>query len=619
MFSYTYSGPPLLAYKENKNELLIKQHKKWLQTTKKLPTDESYLITTERPHHLTRTLSQDAQHNLPKAIDNLKEVDLLALKKLASDMEEKFFLFKQEAELSLNEGHKIFISGCGAAGRAATLIAGIIARQFPHRAEQFIPIMAGGDASVVKASEGFEDNAEYGKKQLIDMGWAPSDLLIVLSASGSASFIHGQLEYAVENGKRNPFFFYCNTHEEVRTAFSERNIFKEEKLHNSIHFVSTVVGEMGLSGSTRMQAATAQTLLALPLMDILASLDEKKSYDNTVYFFKALSSILRSIDLHVLKDFIRKEADIYGKAGDVIYYIAQPLYAQNILTDTTERAPTFTLNYFENELDDVKLKREKPSKVRLLVEGAKNSREAWINMLGRPPFALNWPEVPTTSLERIYGFDLSENIILSRSTYTPTIHSHYFHIKEDNNQFFLKLDDLTASFDLKAIDQLPPYLQGLVKQCFLKIILNIHSTLVMGVRDFYYSNQMAYVRPSNLKLINRSASGIHRMLHDPAGPTGKKFPLSICFFRELSHYPDFVALLMYSIVDKLYKEMLEEDAQKTKPGSRSIVCRVSNLFAETAHRRLENQMLQQAIEMDKKIQSLEFVEEKMEGAQKARI
>ncbi|MCO4794256.1 MAG: hypothetical protein KC493_11110, partial [Bacteriovoracaceae bacterium] len=48
----------------------------------------------------------------------------------------------------------------------------------------------------------------------------------------------------------------------------------------------------------------------------------------------------------------------------------------------------------------------------------------------------------------------------------------------------------------------------------LKMILNIHSTLVMGRLERYESNIMTWVKSSNNKLIDRSARNIDYLLKE---------------------------------------------------------------------------------------------------------
>jgi N-acetylmuramic acid 6-phosphate etherase len=53
----------------------------------------------------------------------------------------------------------------------------------------------------------------------------------------------------------------------------------------------------------------------------------------------------------VMSKLIEYESDLYKK-GENISYLTSSYYAISILTDTTERSPTFSLNAFENIKDE---------------------------------------------------------------------------------------------------------------------------------------------------------------------------------------------------------------------------------------------------------------------------
>src|SRR5262249_33268358 len=56
-------------------------------------------------------------------------------------------------------------------------------------------------------------------------------------------------------------------------------------------------------------------------------------------------------------------------------------------------------------------------------------------------------------------------------------------------------------------------LHPLFEQIFLKITLNMHSTLLMGRLGRFESNVMIWVKPSNKKLIDRAIRYVEYLLH----------------------------------------------------------------------------------------------------------
>ena len=72
-----------------------------------------------------------------------------------------------------------------------------------------------------------------------------------------------------------------------------------------------------------------------------------------------------------------------------------------------------------------------------------------------------------------------------------------------------------------------PFSTPLFKHLVLKMILNTHSTLIMGRLGRYEGNVMTYVRASNNKLIDRAIRYIDHAF--------KKIKISICHTMLCSH------------------------------------------------------------------------------------
>lgn len=481
---------------------LIEQHKVAVIKGGRLPPDN--VLTTEKNNDVTVRLSQMAQNNIPAAIQALKTVDLAALN-LLQQVEQQVAQLNAVMHSTLSAGNKIFFTGCGSAGRAGVLVDRIIRDSFPdsNYKEQIIPVLAGGDASIVRAAEGFEDNKAFGIKQLLVSGYDKNDLVLCLTASGSADYIHAQLEYVAEHGNRKPYFIYCNTHEEVATTFAHKPIFNHPTMQAKIEFLSIDVGNMGLGGSTRMQAATAQVLiLAVPLLDAVRSLEQHLPYENSwSHFLTVIHQQLNHVDLDELSHLIKLEAAIYSR-GHYIYRFAPAYLGLNALVNDAECAPTYNTNYPENDLD--KNTQIQASLSRILIDNALNAEDAWLKILARPLRPLNWQGVPHTAEQRILAYDLSSDIIKKREVYIGSTKHHSSSIYLKNGLFSFLVNDVAFRCRFDENLKLPVHLHALADQIMVKLILNTYSTLVFGRMGFYFSNVMACVRPSNIKLISRS-------------------------------------------------------------------------------------------------------------------
>ncbi|MBS0286577.1 MAG: hypothetical protein JSR17_04725 [Proteobacteria bacterium] len=495
----TEKKAPLTKSEEQKRKALVTEHHQDLLKSGK--SFAANVLTTERYHPDTTQLSQLAQTDVGSALELLKQADLKALERLLA-CEQQIVFLQQAMQSALSAGKKIFVSGCGSAGRAGYLVDLMVRNAFGERfGEQFIPILAGGDASLVKAAEGFEDNKQFGVRQLLQAGWQTGDLFIALSASGSADYVHSQLEYVATRGDRKPFFIYCNPHEEVKEAFAAKPIFAKQDLFENIHFISTDVGPMALGGSTRMQAATAQVLsVGIPLLDAMGTLSTKVEHSNYRASIESLIETIGHIDYRTLAPYVESEAKSY-QDGDGVYYVVSANIALNVSTDTSERSPTFNLPYFENDQDD---HQQVPSSIcRTMILDTATPEQAYNAMLGRSPVGLGWPEAPHTQLSKILGWDLSASIGDKREVYLPKVKHAVFMLKFENEVLALDYEGTKASISLPAKKELPFYLRELQQQLVIKSLLNCHSTLVMGRLGLYYGNLMLYVNPSNKKLVRR--------------------------------------------------------------------------------------------------------------------
>jgi N-acetylmuramic acid 6-phosphate etherase len=441
-------------------------------------------LTTESLHKKTLNLSQTVNKNILDAIDCLQEIDRDALEILLTKSSEVFKLQKSVQQI-IKRGDKIFLSGCGATGRLALSLEMLYREKF--NSDQVIGFMAGGDYALIRSVESFEDNSSYGSRQLSELGFGENDLLLGITEGGETSFVIGATEQASEISKEKPYFIYCNPDNDL--SLIERSI----KILNDDSFLklNLCVGPMAISGSTRMQATTVQ-MIAVGFA-LLYNHDTEDLFHKE---YESFISSLRNIDLNFLEGFIKKEADHY-KDGGIITYQSHEDVAITLLTDTTERAPTFSLYSFENSSN------EELSLSYLTLKEAKSVEGAWEKLLKRKPRCLDWQDIDRDISDRIlYQFDISPSSAQRRS-------------KDRNNKLFL-IDyiDGDIHFDINGMESIINLEKSSLfkAQMVLKLVMNIHSTLVMGLLGRFEGNMMTYVRPSNFKLIDRAKRYIINLL-----------------------------------------------------------------------------------------------------------
>jgi N-acetylmuramic acid 6-phosphate etherase len=297
-------------------------------------------------------------------------------------------------------------------------------------------------------------------------------LLIAASASGESPFVLATAEYAAKTSVK-PWFVHCNTNDALKGRIKDHVIY-----NNDVKILSLYTGGMALTGSTRMQATTALMLgIALPLFNY----DVKEQIDS-------LAEVIQKLDFSVLPAFIEDETNTY-LSDEYVFYDIDDYYGITVLTDTTERTPTFNLIPFENQCDE----NRKASWCYILLKNAENSEKAWEKLLGRKPKTLDWTD--ETSYKKLLGFNFSKELIDIRGKYAHPF--YYYEIKKEADNIVLKFKGNEAIFPVGGLN---PILEQLV----LKLILNTASTVMMGRMGCYEGNLMTSLYPSNSKLIDRS-------------------------------------------------------------------------------------------------------------------
>jgi N-acetylmuramic acid 6-phosphate etherase len=255
---------------------------------------------------------------------------------------------------------------------------------------------------------------------------------------------------------------------------------------------------MGLSGSTRMQASTVLQLAAG--MALFGEID-------LATIETQLHELGRSMQLNAigfLSDFVEAESAIYRDGDYIMYDLADHFIT--IFTDTTERAPTFSLTPFSHRNSEVLLKKP-PSLSYVQIQGAQSADEAWRRLLNRTPRPLNWNDIdPRTSVEYLRAFDFGAGAFAFRESVLKGGAQKTFKIGFADANFHFNLEALKGRLAV------PKVLHLLFRHTLLKMLLNIHSTLVMGRIGRFEKNVMTFVYPTNGKLVDRATRYVLALL-----------------------------------------------------------------------------------------------------------
>lgn len=441
-------------------------------------------LPTEQSHPVTKNLSDWCLNEPQQAITALTQVDLAALKKMLEYLPQIEEL-KTVIQQTLDEGHKIYLCGCGATGRLSLSLEYLWRERFFGKPieDSVRSFMAGGDVALVHSLEGFEDFPEYGAEQLIQAGFQDGDLLISTTEGGETPFVIGATHEAAKVSARAPYFIYCNPTELLAENIQRSN---EVIADPNIKKICLFVGSMSLAGSTRMQASTVLMLgVGIAMMAINQTVDLRDILSRWIRHYE-------NLNFAALENFIVEEARLYQSGASTIYIPSD--WAITVFTDTTERAPTFSMPAFDNQL----FPKKEASLTYVMLADTRSQSESFKKLLGREPRSLNWRDRNfKTSDDYLKGFDFSAQALPFRTQLWQGVAPVPFHIDILKDRIVWRLGKNRAEFP--RFNEWP-----LLDHLMLKMLLNIHSTCLMGRMRRFEGNFMTWVSPSNGKLVDRA-------------------------------------------------------------------------------------------------------------------
>ena len=162
------------------------------------------------------------------------------------------------------KGGRLFYLGAGTSGRLGVLDASECPPTYGVSPDMVQGFIAGGDAALRRSIEGAEDDEKHGIDQLRGAGFSAADMLVGITASGSAPYVLGALRYARSLGSPTGAIS-CN---------------KDSHTFELADYpIYLPVGPEIVTGSTRMKSGTAQKL-ALNMLTTTAMIRLGKVYNN---------------------------------------------------------------------------------------------------------------------------------------------------------------------------------------------------------------------------------------------------------------------------------------------------------------------------------------------------
>ncbi len=205
---------------------------------------------------------------------------------------------------ALKKGGRVLYVGAGTSGRLGVLDASECVPTFGVEPEMVQGYIAGGDKAIRTPAEGCEDNEQLGRQQVRDLKVSEKDVVIGISASGSAAYVIGALKEAAQCGAG---------------AIAIVNNKGSRVGEYADICIEAVTGPEVISGSTRMKAGTAQKMI-LNMISTASMIKLGKVYGNLMIDLKASNKKLEDRAKRLFckaTGHSKEEAEKYLKEADM--------------------------------------------------------------------------------------------------------------------------------------------------------------------------------------------------------------------------------------------------------------------------------------------------------------
>jgi N-acetylmuramic acid 6-phosphate etherase len=238
--------------------------------------------STEIPHPEHPRLDEYATHELVDAFVHDQSLAARAVQAATARLAEAV----DAAVPRLEAGGRLVYVGAGTSGRLGLLDSVELGPTFSWPPERAVALLAGGPQAVHAAVEGAEDNGDGGAADVRAAQVGPSDVVLLIAASGSTPYVMGALRAARAAG--------------ALTIGIANNAGVPVTLEAHIGIVLATGHEL-VSGSTRLKAGTAQKI-ALNTFSSAVMVRLHKVYGNLMVDLKPTNAKLvrRAIRLTAL-------------------------------------------------------------------------------------------------------------------------------------------------------------------------------------------------------------------------------------------------------------------------------------------------------------------------------
>lgn len=199
-------------------------------------------LATEQANERTENLDQLSAVDIVTAMNREDQTVAQAIEKALPQIALAVDLITDK----LAGGGRLFYIGAGTSGRLGILDASECPPTFSTDPDLVQGLIAGGEAALVNALEGAEDDFDAGADDLKKANLTGYDVVVGIAASGRTPYVAGGLAYARQLGA-GTVALSCNAPAEI------------SKLAEVA--IEVVTGPEVLMGSTRLKAGTAQKMV----------------------------------------------------------------------------------------------------------------------------------------------------------------------------------------------------------------------------------------------------------------------------------------------------------------------------------------------------------------------
>lgn len=240
-----------------------------------VPPDRGWVLTEQRNprsmnlHELSARQSLELIHREDHEV--LRAIDR-AMPSIAALVE--------AVEPGFASGGRVVYLGAGTSGRLGVLDASEMPPTFQIDPSRFVGIIAGGDGSLRRSSEGREDELLGAVPELEAMRLSPHDAVIGIAAGGTTPYVRGALEWVAAR-------------ESAQRALAGLIVCSPVPKPSGVeHMVVLETGPEVVTGSTRMKAGTA-TKLVLNMISTTLMVRSGRVHENLMVDLRASNAKLR--------------------------------------------------------------------------------------------------------------------------------------------------------------------------------------------------------------------------------------------------------------------------------------------------------------------------------------